>query len=82
MPQPVHRARRHSGWNNPEGVGEAKPEQYNPTVNTGGNTRFVLSIELSTISLWKWPYGQKRSEQKLASEEVFAFESDRITIVV
>ena len=30
-PQPVHRARKHSGWNNPEGVGEAKPKQIIPT---------------------------------------------------
>jgi hypothetical protein len=51
-PQPVHRARRHSGWNNPEGVGEAKPGGYNPTSTKGGFTRFGISIELSTAPCW------------------------------
>jgi hypothetical protein len=50
-PQPVHRARRHSGWNNPEGVGEAKPEGYNPTLTKGGFTRFGLSERTMDLTI-------------------------------
>jgi hypothetical protein len=71
-PQPVHRARRHSGWNNPQGVGEAKPEAYNPTLTKGGFTRFGISIQLSTVPCWKWPYGQKKSGQEPSCQEVYS----------
>ena len=72
MPQPVHRARRHSGWNNPEGVGEAKPEGYNPILRKVGLIRFVISIELSTISSWKGPHGPKTTRQEPSCKKIQA----------
>ena len=38
--------------------------------STRGKYQVCNSIELSTVSLWKWPYGQQRFEQEPTCKEV------------
>jgi hypothetical protein len=69
VPQSVHRARRHSGWNNPEGVGEAKPEGYNPTITNGGFTRFDFTITLDRVTVKKCHMAQRDLSRNLPAKK-------------